>query len=86
MVKSIADIAKALKESEQTLGVCLQQTFDILLNHEERLQKLEKPDIRCEFVDIKRFIENIEDPAKKDAAKAEFATLCRILGVEDLEE
>jgi len=86
VVKSIADIAKGLKESEQTLGVCLQQTLDILLNHEERLEKLEKPDISCEFVDIKRFIENIEDPAKKDAAKAEFATLCRILGVEDLEE
>lgn len=86
MVKDIADIAKGLKESEQTLGVCLQQALDVLLNHEERLEKLEKPDIRCEFAGIKRFIENIEDPAKKDAAKANFAILRRILGVEDSEE
>lgn len=86
MDKAIVDIAKTLQESEQTVGVCLQQSLDVLLNHEERLQKLERPDIRCEFEDIKRFIEDIRDPVKKDAAKAEFATLCRILGVEDLEE
>jgi predicted DNA-binding protein YlxM (UPF0122 family) len=84
--KVIVDIAKALKESEQTMGICLQQALDVLLNHEERLQKLERPDIRCDLVDVKRFIEDIEDPAKKGAAKAEFATLCRILGFEDLEE
>jgi sulfite reductase beta subunit-like hemoprotein len=58
VVKDIVDIAKVLKESEQTLGVCLQQTLDVLLDHEERLEKVE----------------------------ADFAILCRILGVEDLEE
>lgn len=86
MDKAIVDIAKRFRESEETLGVCLQQALDVVLNHEERLQKLERPDIRCEFLDIKRFIEDIGDPVKKDAAKAEFATLCRILGFEDLEE
>jgi predicted DNA-binding protein YlxM (UPF0122 family) len=84
--KAIAGIAKTLKESEQSLGICLQQTLDVLQNHEKRLQKLEKPDIRCELVDIERFIEDIQDPAKKEAAMAEFAALCHALGIEDLEE
>lgn len=86
MDKAIAGIAKTLKESEQSLGICLQQTLDVLQNHEKRLQKLEKPDIRCELVDIERFIEDIQDPAKKEAAMAEFAALCHALGIEDLEE
>lgn len=85
MDRAIAGIAKALKESEQNLGVCLQQVLDVLSNHEERLERLEKPDIRSELVDVQRFIEDIKDPSKREAAMAEFAALCSALGIEDLE-
>jgi hypothetical protein len=35
---------------------------------------------------IERFIEDLQDQAKKEAAMAEFAALCHALGIEDLEE
>jgi hypothetical protein len=85
--EAIAGIAKALKESEQSLGVCLQQTLDVLQNHEERLQKLERSmSPKGHLRQIERFIEDISDPAKKEAALAELAILCNVLGIEDLEE
>lgn len=87
MDEAIAGIAKALKESEQSLGVCLQQTLDVLQNHEERLQKLERSmSPKGHLRQIERFIEDISDPAKKEAALAELAILCNVLGIEDLEE
>ena len=87
MDNAIAGIAKALKESEQGLGVCLQQTLDVLQNHEERLQKLEKlMSPKGHLRQIERFIEDIQDPEKKQAAMAEFAALCHALGIEDLED
>jgi len=86
MDKAIAGIVKAFKESEQSLGICLQQTLDILQNHEERLQKLERAmSPKGHLRQIERFIEDIQDPEKKEAAMAEFAILCHALGIEDLE-
>jgi len=86
MDKAIAGIVKAFKESEQSLGICLQQTLDILQNHEERLQKLERSmSPKGHLRQIERFIEDIQDPEKKEAAMAEFAALCHALGIEDLE-
>ena len=38
----IAEIAKALKESDQNLAARLLDTLSILQDHEKRLQKLEK--------------------------------------------
>jgi predicted DNA-binding protein YlxM (UPF0122 family) len=85
--KAIAEIAKALKESEQTLGVCLQHTLDVLQNHEERLQRLERSmSPKGHLRQIERFIEDLQDQAKKEAAMAEFTALCHALGIEDLEE
>lgn|GEM_PF-3523981 len=87
MDKAIAEIAKVLKESEQSLGVCLQQILDVLQNHEERLQKLERSmNPKGHLRQIERFIEDIQDPEKREAAMAEFAALCNALGIEDLEE
>ena len=86
MDKAIAGIVKVFKESEQSLGICLQQTLDILQNHEERLQKLERSiSPKGHLRQIERFIEDIQDPEKKEAAMAEFAILCHALGIEDLE-
>ena len=86
MDKVIAEIAKALKEADVQLGVCLQQTLDVLQNHEERLQKLEKSmSPKGHLKQIERFIEDIQDPEKREAAMAEFAALCHALGIEDLE-
>jgi hypothetical protein len=85
--EAIAEIGKALKEADVQLGVCLQQTLDVLQNHEERLQKLERSMSPKEHLrQIERFIEDIQDPQKKEAAMAEFAALCHALGFEDLEE
>jgi hypothetical protein len=85
--KAIAEIGKALKEADVQLGVCLQQTLDVLQNHEERLQKLERSmSPKGHLRQIERFIEDISDPAKKEAAMTEFAALCHALGIEDLEE
>lgn len=44
MDKAIAEIAKALKDASDSLALCLQQTIDVLSNHEKRLQQLEEPD------------------------------------------
>jgi len=84
--EAIAGITKALKESEQSLGVCLQQTLDVLQNHEERLQKLERSmSPKVHLKQIERFIEDIQDPEKREAAMAGFAAFCHALGIEDLE-
>jgi hypothetical protein len=87
MDKAIAEIAKALKESIQRLSVLVDQICDVLQNHEERLQKLERSmSPRGHLRQIERFIEDIEDPEKRQIAMAEFASLCHALGLEDLEE
>ncbi|MBS7633870.1 hypothetical protein KEJ15_09730 [Candidatus Bathyarchaeota archaeon] len=87
MDKAIAGIAKALKDSLDTVAICVQQTLDVLSNHEQRLQKLERAmSPKGHLRQIERFIEDIQDPVKREAAMAEFASLCHALGIEDLEE
>jgi len=83
--KAIVDIAKEFKEAFLKIGVCTQQLSEVTLQHEQRLQKLEEPDIKCELKDVQRYIVDLQDPQKKEAALAEFAALCNALGIEDLE-
>ena len=87
MDEAIKDLAKALKAAAHDLGVCLEQLCDIVLQHEKRLQELEKPlDIKTELACVKAYLLGIQDPAKRNAALAELAALCNVLGIEDLEE
>ena len=86
MDKAIVDIAKFFKESVGKIGVCFDQLLDVVLQHEKRLQELEKPpNISKQLGAIKVYIENIEDEGKKTAALAEFTALCNVLGLTDLE-
>ncbi len=41
-IEKIAKIAKDLKESDERLAGCLRDVCVILLDHEKRLQKIEK--------------------------------------------
>ena len=87
MDKTIVELAKGLKEGLQKLGVCTDQLCDVVLQHEKRLQELEKPlDIKTELACVKAYLLGIQDPTKRNAALAELATLCNVLGIEDLEE
>ena len=86
MDQTIVDIAKALKENLEKLGVCFDQLLDVVLQHERRLQELESPAVlKNELRTLQRRIESIEGQSKREAAVAELAILCHILGVEDLE-
>jgi len=72
----IPGIAKALK-----------LIANLLQDPEERLQKLERAmSPKGHLRQIERFIEDIQDPVKREAAMAEFAALCHALGIENLEE
>jgi predicted DNA-binding protein YlxM (UPF0122 family) len=90
MDKAIAEIAKALKESEQSLGICLQQICDVLANHEQRLQKLEGKLSFEEGLDfLKARIMRVEDSAKRTKLLQLIDEICEMLGakneLEDLE-
>jgi hypothetical protein len=85
--KAIVELAQAFKEILQKLGVSLDQLCDIVMQHEQRLQLLEGPsDVRSELKPLARRISDLKDQAKREEASAEFAILCHVLGVEDLEE
>jgi hypothetical protein len=84
--EAIKDLAKALKAAAHDLGVCLEQLCDIVLQHEKRLQEIEKPlDIAKELSYVKTYVEGIEDSEKRHAALAALAALCNVLGITDLE-
>ena len=86
MDKTIVDLAKALKENLENLGVCVDQLLDVVLQHETRLQDLEGPaDLRNELAVLGRRIAGVKDQPVRESALAEFAILCHALGVEDLE-
>lgn len=87
MDRTIEKLAKVLKENLEKLGVCVDQLCDVVLQHEKRLQELEKPlDIKTELACVKAYVLGIQDPAKRNATLAELVTLCNVLGIEDLEE
>ena len=86
MDKAIAELAKALKESIEALGISVQQLCDVIWQHEKRLQELEKPlDIAKELSYLKTYVEGIGDSEKRNAALAELAALCNVLGINNLE-
>jgi hypothetical protein len=85
--QAIVELAQAFKEILQKLGVAVDQLCDIVMQHEQRLQLLEGPsDVRSELKAVARRISDLKDQAKREEASAEFAILCHVLGVEDLEE
>ena len=86
MFEAIRGIAEALKKASQDLGVSLMQTLDLIQNHEERLQDLEKSmTVKGHLRQVARAIEDIPDQGKKETTMAEFASICHALGLEDLE-
>ena len=87
MEQAIVELAKAFKEILQKLGTSFEQLCDIVLQHEQRLRLLEgSGDFRSELKAVARRISDLKDNAKREEAVAEFAILCHVLGVEDLEE
>jgi hypothetical protein len=85
--QTIVDIAKALKENLEKLGVCFDQLLDVVLQHEQRLQDLESPTtLKDELRHLQRRIICLKDPAKRTHAIAEYAILCKVLDFENLEE
>lgn len=86
MDKTIAEVAKALKESLAKFGVCFDQALDIILQHERRIADLEGENgVRGELRKIQRRIEDLKDPKMRQEAMAQFAILCHALGVENLD-
>jgi hypothetical protein len=86
MDKAIVELAEAFKRELKTMGICIDQLCDILLDHEKRLQELEKPlDIAKELSYVKTFVDGLQDPEKRTAALAELCILCNVLGITDLE-
>ena len=86
MDEAIKDLAKALKAAAHDLGVCLDQLCDIVLQHEKRLQEIEKPlDIATEAKYFRTYILGIKDPDERNAALVKLAALYEVLGITDLE-
>jgi hypothetical protein len=84
--EAIKDLAKALKAAAHDLGVCLDQLCDIVLQHEKRLQEIEKPlDIATEAKYFRTYILGIKDPDERNAALVKLAALYEVLGITDLE-
>jgi hypothetical protein len=89
MDRAIAELGKALRDSMQKLSVCFDQLLDVVSGQEERLQRLEgsfSQDLRTQLRALEGMIEGMRDPERKTRAMALFATLCSVLGVEDLED
>ena len=80
----IAEIAKALKESDQNLAACLLDTLSILQDHEMRLQSLENPDLKTQLRQLRMRIDALDD-ARKFNALAALDQVCDLLGFKDLE-
>ena len=87
MEKAIVELARAFKELLQKLSTSFDQLLDVVLQHEQRLQRLEVPgDLRSELVVLKRRVQALSDSAKREEGFEYLAQLCHVLGVEDLEE
>ena len=87
METAIVELAKAFKEILQKLGVSVDQLCDIVMQHEQRLSRLEGPgDLRCELNVLKRRVEALTDKSKREEGFEYLAQLCHVLGVEIVEE
>jgi HPt (histidine-containing phosphotransfer) domain-containing protein len=86
--RAIAELAKALKETLENLGVCFNQVLDVVLQQEKRLQRLEglfPQDLRTQLLDLQHSIEGLQDADRRSRALGALTVLCNLLGVEDLE-
>jgi hypothetical protein len=85
--KAIVELAQAFKDILKQFGTAFDQLCDVVMQHEQRLQALEgSGDLRSELKAVARRIEDLKDTKTREEASAEFAILCHICGVEDLEE
>jgi len=93
LCRPIVEVGKALKEAETQLGVCLQETLDMLLDHERRLQELENSDrasklsLEEEFDFLQAQVERLGDSAKRVEGLSLLGQLREILGfIDELED
>jgi len=85
--QAIVELAKAFKDILQKLGTSFEQLCDIVMQHEQRLSRLEGPgDVRDELISFKYRVEALTDKSKREEGFEYLAQLCHVLGVEDMEE
>lgn len=76
MEKDAVDLAKLIRKAN-----------DVLADHEQRLQDLERPlDLAEELKHLRNRVEGEKDPERRKAALFCLASLCEALGIENLEK
>jgi len=83
----VAEAVMALKDGVIKIGAGVGELCEIVQMQEQRLRQLEEPgNLRVQLRNLERSIDDLPDQTKKEAAMAEFASLCHALGIESLED
>jgi hypothetical protein len=84
-------VEKILKEVLEQQALSLRKLCDVLLLQEKRLQSIEHslgkdPELEFDLHDLEHRINAIQDEEKREKAMAIFLEICKLLGIENLEE
>jgi predicted site-specific integrase-resolvase len=82
---NVSELGKAIDEAMARLNLVITELIEIVVTHEDKLQRLDNNTLKSELAAMAYKINAIADQTKKQVAMEKLAILCDTLGIEDLE-